>query len=582
MITLVPRADTLSGRALHRLGHLLGLRSETVYSRTILLVALVQFIVLGAAVVLVWLAVTAQFRRADDQELLSSARRVQSYFAAQPGVASRLLAPRAAELTGRRVYVQASPDGEKWSGVRIAGNPGGVPDAVFRVAEDGGVREVVVAGTVSFYETGLMAARTFVVGLALAGGLMLLVMLFVVDRTIVGRIQMLADKVEGEKDAERLPVRLDYSGDDELAMLARSIEELAVLVQQAEREYRHVVEDQTESICRFDRDWRITFSNRSFDALCSLPPVGRKAALEACLAAETFRTIRETVGGLGPEKSVALFTNAVLKHGTGTTWYRSTVRANFDGKGGFTGGQWIAADVTSEVLARKKLQESEKQLALLSGRLMHLQDEERRRIARDLHDSTAQALSALEMNTSLLEASAADENSRRIAGETRAISRQVCQELRNISYLLHPPLLEEKGLLFAIRWFTDGFTKRNNIPVFLDLPEDFPRLPPDEETALFRIVQEALSNIYRHAGATKAWITLRRGDNGAVSLEVRDNGEGLPEGFSLAQSSGVGLAGMRERMKQFGGTLEVDSSPYGVSVKCRLGATDKPKNLATD
>jgi len=572
MASLVPAADSIAGRLLQQLGRLLGLRSETVYSRTMLVVALVQFIVLGLAVVLVWLAVTAQFRRADDQELLSSARRVQSYFAAQPGVASSLLAPRAAELTGRRVYVQPSPDGEKWSGVRIAGNRGRVPDAVFRVAEDGGVREVVVAGTVSFYETGLFAARTFVVGLALAGGLMLLVMLFVVDRTIVGRIQLLADKVEGEKDAERLPVKLDYPGDDELAMLARSIEKLAVLVQQAEREYRHVVEDQTESICRFDRDWHITFSNRSFEALCSLPPVGRKAALEACLAADTFRMIRETVGGLGPERPVALFTNAVLKHGTATTWYRSTVRANFDGKGGFTGGQWIAADVTSEVLARKKLQESEKQLALLSGRLMHLQDEERRRIARDLHDSTAQALSALEMNTSLLEASAADENSRRIAGETRAISRQVCQELRNISYLLHPPLLEEKGLLFAIRWFTDGFTKRNNIPVFLDLPEDFPRLPSDEETALFRIVQEALSNIYRHAGATKAWITLRRGDDGAVSLEVRDNGEGLPEGFSLAQSSGVGLAGMRERMKQFGGTLEVDSSPYGVSVKCRLGS----------
>jgi PAS domain-containing protein len=383
MASLVPAADSIAGRLLQRLGRLLGLRSETVYSRTMLVVVLVQFIVLGLAVVLVWLAVTAQFRRADDQELLSSARRVQSYFAAQPGVASRLLAPRAAELTGRRVYVQSSPDGEKWSGVRIAGNRGRVPDAVFRVAEDGVVREVVVAGTVSFYETGLMAARTFVVGLALAGGLMLLVMLFVVDRTIVGRIQLLADKVEGEKDAERLPVKLDYPGDDELAMLARSIEELAVLVQQAEREYRHVVEDQTESICRFDRDWRITFSNRSFEALCSLPPVGRKAALEACLAADTFRVIRETVGGLGPERPVAWFTNAVLKHGTATTWYRSTVRANFDSKGGFTGGQWIAADVTSEVLARKKLQESEKQLALLSGRLMHLQDEERRRIARD-------------------------------------------------------------------------------------------------------------------------------------------------------------------------------------------------------
>jgi signal transduction histidine kinase len=274
---------------------------------------------------------------------------------------------------------------------------------------------------------------------------------------------------------------------------------------------------------------------------------------------------------------VALFTNAVPKHGAATTWYRSTVRANFDAKGQFTGGQWIAADVSSEVLARKKLQESEKQLALLSGRLMHLQDEERRRIARDLHDSTAQALSALEMNTSLLEASASDDNSRRIAGETRAISRQVCQELRNISYLLHPPLLEEKGLLFAVRWFADGFTKRNNIPVFLDIPDDFPRLPPDEETALFRIVQEALSNIYRHAGATKAWITLWRGGNGGVSLEIRDNGEGLPEGFTFDTSVGVGLAGMRERMKQLGGTLEVDSSPYGVSVKCRLGAADQEK-----
>jgi signal transduction histidine kinase len=136
--------------------------------------------------------------------------------------------------------------------------------------------------------------------------------------------------------------------------------------------------------------------------------------------------------------------------------------------------------------------------------------------------------------------------------------------------LLHPPLLDEQGLAFAIRWFADGFTKRNSIPVFLDVPENFPRLKSDEETALFRIVQEALSNIYRHAGATKAWITLRRGENGVVSLEVRDNGEGLPEGFSFTKSVGVGLAGMRERMKQLGGTLEVDSSPYGVSVKCRM------------
>ena len=579
MITLVPRADTVSGRVLHRIGHLLGLRSETVYSRTILLVALIQFIVLGLAVVLVWLAVTAQFRQADDQELLSAARRVQSYLASQSGAPPAVLVSRAAELTGRRVYVQPASTGGNWSGVRLVENDGRVPDAVFRIGADGDAQEVVVAGTVSFYETGLSAARTFVVGLALAGGLMLIVMLFVVDRTIVGRIQSLTDKVEHEKSSERLPVRLDYRGDDELGILARSIEELARQVQSAEREYRNVVEDQTESICRFNGDREIVFRNRTFETICEHPPRGQRPRLGDCLDASTLGLLRDRLADLRPAADVTSFTHLVRRNGAAAVWLRSTLRASFAPDGAPAGGQWIAADVTAEVKAQRRLQHSERQLQALSARLMNLQDEERRRIARDLHDSTAQSLAALEMNTSLLESIAVDEKTRKLAADTAAISRQVCQELRNISYLLHPPLLEEKGLLFAIRWFADGFTKRNNIPVFLDLPEAFPRLEEDQETALFRIVQEALSNIYRHAGATKAWITLRRAEDDAVTLEIRDNGEGLPEGFSLAQSSGVGLAGMRERMKQLGGALELDSSPYGVAVKCRLGKT---KEVATD
>jgi signal transduction histidine kinase len=290
-----------------------------------------------------------------------------------------------------------------------------------------------------------------------------------------------------------------------------------------------------------------------------------------CLDAATLGLLRDRLADLRPAADVTSFTHLVRRNGGAAVWLRSTLRASFAPDGAPAGGQWIAADVTAEVKAQRRLQHSERQLQALSARLMNLQDEERRRIARDLHDSTAQSLAALEMNTSLLQSIAVDEKTRKLAADTAAISRQVCQELRNISYLLHPPLLEEKGLLFAIRWFADGFTKRNNIPVFLDLPEDFPRLALEEETAFFRIVQEALSNIYRHAGATKAWITLRRAEDDAVTLEIRDNGEGLPEGFSLAQSSGVGLAGMRERMKQLGGTLEVDSSPYGVLVKCRLG-----------
>jgi signal transduction histidine kinase len=291
---------------------------------------------------------------------------------------------------------------------------------------------------------------------------------------------------------------------------------------------------------------------------------------------------------------MAAFTHVVRRGGAAPVWLRSTLRAAFAADGSFSGGQWIASDVTTEVRAQRKLQYSERQLQVLSARLMNLQDEERRRIARDLHDSTAQSLSALEMNMSLLESRATDDQMRKLAADTGAISRQVCQELRNISYLLHPPLLEEEGLVFAIRWFADGFTKRNGIPVFLDLPEDFPRLKQDEETALFRIVQEALSNIYRHAGATKAWITLWREEDDGIALEIRDNGEGLPEGFSFNTSVGVGLAGMRERMKQLGGTLDVDSSPYGVSVKCRLNkvasdvwrvtreGTPETNQLATD
>ncbi len=571
MISLVPTAGSLSGRVLNTLGKVLGLRSETVYSRAILLLALLQFIVLGLAVVFVWFDAAGQFRRAESRELFAAAERIRDLIGqpsddAQPPINAMAL------LTARKVAWRPAEAGRVPGEVVLLPGSGAPGEAVFAVSDPGGrvLGEVAVSGGSPFYDAGLDATRVFVAVLAGAGGLMLLLMVIVVDRTIVGRIQLLADKVEHEKDSERLPVKLDYPGDDELAMLARSIEELALLVQQAEREYRHVVEDQTESICRFDGEWRITFSNRAFEALCALPPVGLKASIEACLAPRTHRALVEATRSLRPDKTTTTFTLPVAKEDGATTWYRSSLRAGFDEGGRLRSGQWIAADVTSEVLARRKLQESERQLALLSARLMHLQDEERRRIARDLHDSTAQALSALEMNTSLLEASASDENSRRIAGETRAISRQVCQELRNISYLLHPPLLEEKGLLFAVRWFADGFTKRNSIPVFLDLPEDFPRLEADKETALFRIVQEALSNIYRHAGATKAWLTLRRGEDDSVSLEIRDNGEGLPEGFSFDTSVGVGLAGMRERMKQFGGTLEVDSSPYGVSVRCRL------------
>lgn len=574
MIRFVPPKESFSGRWLARLGKLLGLRSETVYSRAILLTTMVFLVLGGLAAGGVWFFMVRQFGEADQREARASALAVRDFLSGRPadsgGQPSGADLRLAATLIGRDVdyFPAAQHLSAESQEIRVSKSGDGAVEAAFPF----GRGEVVISGARPFLETGSEATRLVVAGLAVAGGLMLLLILFIVDRTILSRVQLLMDRVEHEKQSERLPVKLDVPGDDEIAQLAGSIEELARLVQAAEREYRNVVEDQTESICRFDAEEKITFSNRAFAELCQQPPEGRRPSMGECLDEQTLRTVQKALEELSAERPVTLFTHRVKKTGALPEWYRSTLRASFGVDGRLQGAQWIAAGVTSEVEATRRLQDSQQQLQVLSGRLMNLQDEERRRIARDLHDSTAQALSALEINTSLLESMAADEKTRKLASDTAAISRQVCSELRNISYLLHPPLLEEEGLVFAIRWFADGFTKRNSIPVFLDMAEDFPRLKADEETALFRIVQEALSNIYHHAGATKAWITLRRGEDRVVALEIRDNGEGLPEDFSFAKSVGVGLAGMRERMKQLGGTLDVASSPYGVAVECRMGA----------
>lgn len=567
MISLVPKAGSFSGRLLNSLGKVLGLRSETVYSRAILLLALCQFIVLGVAVVAVWLAVMGMFERAEERDLLAVADRARTYIAMRNATAPQLLVQSVSTLSGRRAEWRPSAAYPPPPGIRLEKQKYR-SSAVFAVLDADGrpLGEMVIGGTSPIFDAGKLALRVFVVGLAVAGGLMLLIMLLVVDRSIVGRIQLLADKVEHEKDSERLPVKLDYPGDDELAMLARSIEELALLVQKAEREYRNVVEDQTESICRFDNKGKITFSNKAFEALCAAPPAGKRPLLVSCLGPAVRTCLEQALAGLGNGNSTTCFTHA----GPDGRWYRSVLRVNFDADGNRTSGQWIAGDVTTEVDAQRRVQESQRQLASLSARLMTLQDEERRRLARELHDSTAQSLAALEINLSALAATKNPLEIERLSGESAVISRQVCDELRNISYLLHPPLLEEAGLVFALRWFADGFSKRNGIPTAVDVPDAFPRLAADLETALFRIVQESLSNIYRHAGATKVWISLQVGEGDEIALEVRDNGQGFPEDFSLNRSSGVGLAGMRERMRELGGVLDIDSSAYGVAVRCRV------------
>jgi signal transduction histidine kinase len=214
-------------------------------------------------------------------------------------------------------------------------------------------------------------------------------------------------------------------------------------------------------------------------------------------------------------------------------------------------------------------------LRQLSARLLRVQDEERRRIARDLHDSTGQMVAMLCMNLSTLQAEAAriDASLAKSVSANAAIAGQVSNELRTISYLLHPPLLDEMGLESALRWFVEGFAQRSGIQVDLDLARGFGRLSPDLETAVFRVVQECLTNIHRHSESATAMIRLSQ-ESGRVLLEIEDAGKGIaPE--KLAQvtsfaSSGVGLRGIRERIEDFDGELEIASGEGGTQVRVSL------------
>ena len=220
----------------------------------------------------------------------------------------------------------------------------------------------------------------------------------------------------------------------------------------------------------------------------------------------------------------------------------------------------------------------------LTGRLLHLQDEERRRIARELHDSVGQSLAALSMN--LASFGAAIEHVAKVAGkvsDSTSLVNDISTEIRTISHLLHPPLLDEAGLASALRWYIEGFTDRSKIRVDLELPEDFDRLPRDLETAVFRLVQECLTNVHRHSESAVARVRLTRSAD-EIRLEVEEEGKGIcvekQVDLLSGGTAGVGIRGMRERLRQLGGTLEITSNGIrrGTKVAAKLptGSAGRP------
>jgi len=237
-----------------------------------------------------------------------------------------------------------------------------------------------------------------------------------------------------------------------------------------------------------------------------------------------------------------------------------------------TGNSVLALAVVHDVTVRKR---AEQGLRTLSAELMRSQDEERRRIGRDLHDSTGQILAALELGLARLmhDSFTAPAERRELLEHCARLATQCSTEIRTASYLLHPPLLDELGLLSALRWLADGFRERSAVEVRLDLPVAMERLPRDDELSLFRIAQEALTNVQRHAGSP--WVAIRlKVQSDSVMLEIEDGGRGMPTpagGFSDKNPAlGVGLAGMRERIRQIGGTFSVESTGAGTRVRTIL------------
>ncbi len=244
-----------------------------------------------------------------------------------------------------------------------------------------------------------------------------------------------------------------------------------------------------------------------------------------------------------------------------------------DAQGRVSGASKVARDIT----ARKKVEEAIKE-SELSARLLQLQDEERRRIARELHDGVGQLLTAMSMNAARLdtEKTQLSEEAAHCAEENSNLIHQASSEIRTVSYLLHPPLLDEMGLESALKWYVDGFAERSKIHARLELPKNWERLAQDCELCLFRIAQECLTNIHRHSGSSTATVKLSRTPD-QVRLEVIDQGHGISKQSQsrvfAGESTGVGLRGMRERLRQLGGGLQIRSSDKGTTVTATIALT---------
>jgi PAS domain S-box-containing protein len=263
-------------------------------------------------------------------------------------------------------------------------------------------------------------------------------------------------------------------------------------------------------------------------------------------------------------------------------WFRARAVPIHDQAGRLKRWYGTCSDIHDSKLVEHAMRESavelerlvdERTAALrrLSSRLMTMQDDERRRIARELHDGLGQEMVALKMMLTAFTRQGPDSLKEKVSEAMTVIDRAT-QQTRSLSHLLHPPLLDEVGLMSALRWYLEGLTRRSGIETFLETdPPEYPRLSLEMETAIFRIIQEALTNVFRHSGARNAWINLTQRD-GRVVVKVRDDGKGVVDGIVEMRggNTGVGIGGMSERAKEFGGQMHVANAHPGTVVEVTI------------
>ena len=367
-------------------------------------------------------------------------------------------------------------------------------------------------------------------------------------------------------------------------------------LQGAEHPYRVLVEAMNEGAATMTNDGLVLFANQHFAHMLDIPLeklIG--SALSEIVQPDDYSTLDALLQQVqdGPQKVESVWrVGKDKKRLLPVCLALSPLR-----EGDFQGVCVIATDLTeqrhreqelartnsalmNEVGKRMRVEEDlrrdEESLRQLSGRLLQLQDEERRRIARDLHDSTGQKLVALSLDLTVLNACAPELPPKASAAvnECLILAEQISSEIRTLSYLLHPPLLDEVGLASAVQWYIDGFTRRSNIRVNLDFQPQVPRMKHEVEITFFRILQEALTNVHRHSGSKVASVRFATNHEG-VTLEVQDSGRRvdrtplLPSGESVG-TLGVGIRGMQERVRQLGGQFEVSSTTSGTTIRATL------------